>query len=266
MLMPDHRRAIDRILPLAIRMADRADELTLAGFISPFDVSYKDDGSPVTSIDRRVESDLRMLVSVADPGSGFLGEEFGEDVGVSPDAGRWILDPIDGTVEFVDGDPRFATLIAYETNGDVVVGVVSAPALGIRYWAGRGVGSFVRHEDSISAARVSVVSDPARARALVPAEIVHTIDMATDEATAARALAEVGTHLVPYGPSWQAVRVASGDYDAAIARGRWWDVAPLSVIVREAGGHVDPPRRADDRVTLRVRNRQLAASFAGSRG
>lgn len=248
------------LVELAVRMADRADELAMAGFFSYFDVMHKPDGSPVTSVDRRIESDLRKLVSIEHPGAGVVGEEYGEDTG-SID-GRWVIDPIDGTVEFIEGDPRFATLIAYEVNGTAIVGVVSAPALGMRWWAGSGLGAFVRREDSVSAARVSIVSDPARARALIPTEVLGR-DANGPARDAAVGLMDTGLTLVPFGPSWQAVRVASGDYDAAVARGCRWDVAPLPIIVTEAGGAVTGVVEREGRWTVEVRNRQLAGDRAG---
>lgn len=241
---------------LALRMADRADELAMSGFFSYFDVRHKPDGSPVTSVDRRIESDLRKLITIEDPDAGVLGEEFGEEVGSG--GGRWVIDPIDGTVEFIEGDPRFATLIAHEVDGRVTVGVVSAPALGMRWWAGAGMGSYVRREDAVSAARVSIVADPTRARALVPGEVLRR-DAAGPARDATVRLMDAGTTLVPFGPSWQAIRVAAGDYDAAIARGRWWDVAPLSIVVTEAGGAVTHARGDDGLWTAVVTNRQLAA-------
>lgn len=253
----DRATTIRPLLDLAIRMADRADELSVSGFFSYFDIEHKEDGSPVTSVDRRIESDLRRLISVAHPEAGIVGEEMGSRDG----DGRWIIDPIDGTVEFVEGDPRFATLIAYERDGETLVGVVSAPALGLRWWAGRGLGAHVRREGATSASRVSIVSNPSRARALVPRDALARLDAPTPEARAALGWAEAGIGLVPYGPSWQAVRVASGDYDLAVARGRLWDVAPLPVIVAEAGGGTDVLSDDGGRITLDARNRQLTAAI-----
>jgi histidinol-phosphatase len=125
---------VGALVDLALHMANRADEIALAGFGRAHAFEVKADGSPVTRIDREVESMLRDTIEREHPSAGVLGEEYGKERGV----GRWVLDPIDGTREFVQGDPRFSVLIAYDLNGVPQLGVMSAPALGLRWWAGRG--------------------------------------------------------------------------------------------------------------------------------
>ena len=131
-------------LALALELADLADAITRAQF-QPGGLSFenKSDGSPVTAIDRAVEQAIRERVAAARPEHVVLGEEAGgDDTGDRP---RWIVDPIDGTRKFVRGIGIFATLIALEVDGQLVVGVASAPfmgATGRRWWAAHGLGAF----------------------------------------------------------------------------------------------------------------------------
>ena len=127
-------------LELALRMADAADAIALRHFRDPrLAVDTKPDGSPVSSADREIELELRALLEDRRPGAAILGEEGG----ASGDGDhRWYLDPIDGTSNFVAADPEWYVLIALAVDGRPVVGVVSAPALGERWWASRGAGAF----------------------------------------------------------------------------------------------------------------------------
>src|SRR5947209_5798056 len=109
-------------------------------------VDTKPDLTPVTEADRAVEEAIRARLAELHPGDAILGEEFGH---TDPSKGtrRWIVDPIDGTKNYVRGIPVWATLLALEEDEDLVVGVISAPALGRRWWAARGEGAYV--EDRI---------------------------------------------------------------------------------------------------------------------
>src|SRR3954447_17670331 len=126
---------------LALQMADQADALTLDRFGAlDLRVDTKPDLTPVTDADEATEKLLRGLLSTHRPDDAILGEEFG---GTAIFAGRqWVLDPIDGTKNFVRGVPVWSTLIALLVDGVPVVGVVSAPALQRRWWAGTGEGAF----------------------------------------------------------------------------------------------------------------------------
>jgi len=128
-------------LPFLMAAADRADEIALHFFRNPgLQVDTKPDLSPVTEADRVIEAMARRLVRDTHPALGVLGEEEGEAAGTAE--ARLIIDPIDGTRNFVRGIPVFATLLAIETGGEVVAGVASAPALGARWHAARGGGAF----------------------------------------------------------------------------------------------------------------------------
>ena len=256
--MTDRQRTIEGILDLALRMADIADEITMSGFFSYFDVSTKPDGSPVTSVDRRVEVVLRRMVDSEHPSAGFLGEEYPATVGF----GRWIVDPIDGTEAFMEGDSRFASLIAFEVDDTPIAGVVTAPALGLRWWAAKGKGARVSRDGDVSAARVSVVADPAHAHALLPKGRMGSAH--ADDRLPIGRVARSGARLETYDSSWQAVRVAGNDVDVAVAEGKWWDVAPLPIIVGEAGGMSSRYRTPQHDVGVVVTNRLLAPAFTGA--
>src|SRR5436190_8312263 len=112
-------------------------------------VDTKPDLTPVSEADRRAEEVVRELVAASGRGEGVLGEEFGDDGGDT----KWIVDPIDGTTNYVRGVPVWATLLALSREGRVVLSVVSAPALGRRWWAVLGGGAFADG----AAGRVSAV-------------------------------------------------------------------------------------------------------------
>jgi histidinol-phosphatase len=125
-------------LALALAMADAADSLTMPRFGAvDLNVDTKPDLTPVTDADRSVEEALRQILSADRQADAVVGEEYG---GTTEFVGRqWVIDPIDGTKNFVRGVPVWASLIALLDAGVPVVGVVSAPALQRRWWPARGV-------------------------------------------------------------------------------------------------------------------------------
>jgi histidinol-phosphatase len=127
-------------LALALELADLADALSLSRFRAvDLDVQTKPDRSPVTEADLAVERAIRDRIGAARPGDAILGEEFG----IEGDSTRqWIIDPIDGTANFLRGVPVWGTLIALAIDGVPVVGVASSPAMGRRWWAARGAGAW----------------------------------------------------------------------------------------------------------------------------
>src|SRR5205823_5011714 len=131
-------------LALALELADLADRLTMSRFRkSDLKVATKPDLTPVSEADEAVERAIRERLG-ASTGHLVLGEEFGTVAGdvLADSEYRWIVDPIDGTKSYVRGVPIWATLIGLERAGELIVGVASAPALGMRWWAGRGLGAF----------------------------------------------------------------------------------------------------------------------------
>jgi histidinol-phosphatase len=191
-------------------------------------VETKPDLTPVSEADRAAENVLRARIDSEHPGDGVVGEEYGETPG-SRDR-RWILDPIDGTKSFVRGIPAWGTLIALERDGEMVVGVVSAPALRRRWWATRGGGAFADGEPI----RVS------RVRALDDALFCFTSLTAFDQygmGDEFRSLAARCWEARGFGDYWAHVLVAEGSADLAVEPiMNLWDNAALQVIVEEAGG------------------------------
>jgi len=145
-------------LALAQQLADAADEIALARFRAlDLKVETKPDRSPVTDADKAVEAALKQLLSEHRPQDGIIGEEFGSSG--SQDR-KWIIDPIDGTANYMRGVPVWASLIALSIDQKPVLSVVSAPALGRRWWAAPGVGAFTRDIDgSVRAINVSGITD-----------------------------------------------------------------------------------------------------------
>ena len=130
-------------LELALQLADAADALSLSRFRTGIAFETKPDLTPVTEADRAVEAEIRSMLADARPEDAVLGEEQGGSGNASR---RWIVDPIDGTRNYARGVPVWATLVALEESGTVTLGVVSAPALGRRWWAERGEGAFANGE------------------------------------------------------------------------------------------------------------------------
>jgi len=216
-------------LDFALRLADLADSLSLPRFrATDLRVETKPDLTPVTDADRAVERALRERVAAARPGEGVAGEEEGDDGGDV----RWIVDPIDGTRNFARGVPIWATLIALEREGELVVGVASAPALGQRWWAARGEGAW-RDGERLHVSGVTRLADASVSAA-------HGADLAR--------LEPLVWHARGLGDFWQSMLVAEGSLDAAAdARLHLWDYAPFVPLVEEAGGRVTaldggPPR------------------------
>jgi histidinol-phosphatase len=144
-------------LELALELARVADQISLARFRAlDLKVETKPDSSPVTDADRAVEVAIKEILAEKRPTDGIVGEEFGNSGNVDR---RWIIDPIDGTANFMRGVPVWATLIALSVNGKAVVSVVSAPALGRRWWAAPGVAKTSDIDGSIRDLKVSNISD-----------------------------------------------------------------------------------------------------------
>ena len=215
-------------LAFALELADLADAISLERFqADDLVVETKPDLSPVTEVDRAVEQALRKRIAEARPGHGVVGEELGaEERG---DA-RWILDPIDGTKNYVRGIPVFGTLIALQRDGVVVVGVVSAPALRRRWWAARGAGAFAGGRP-IRVSRVAELGDAVLAYSSLGSWQEHGLG---ERFTA---LARRCWRTRGFGDFWSHMLVAEGAADVATElEVSVWDLAPLQVIVEEAGG------------------------------
>ena len=226
----------DEDLALALELADVADAITLERFhAEDLIVETKPDLTPVTEADRAVEQALRERLGTIHPGDAIVGEEYG----AGPAAGRrrrWIIDPIDGTKSYVRGVPVWATLLALEQDGELTVGVASAPALGRRWWATRGAGAFVRDGLSVEPRRlrVSAISQ------LDDAQLCFAGFEEWQETGRLDSLIELGARCWRtrgYGDFWQYMLVAEGVLEIAIDPvASLWDLAVPLVVVQEAGG------------------------------
>jgi len=216
---------------LALRLADEADSLTLDRFgAQDLRVETKPDLTPVTDADRGAEETLRELLTASRPGDALFGEEYG---GTPVFEGRqWVLDPIDGTKNFVRGVPVWSTLIALLEDGVPTVGVVSAPALNRRWWAGAGEGAFTSFRGVTRCISVSGVAD------LESASLSYS-DLIGWEDRRSRFLdlTDAVWRVRGYGDFWSYCLLAEGAVDiVAEPEVKLWDLAPLDILIREAGG------------------------------
>ncbi|MBD0322441.1 MAG: histidinol-phosphatase [Aldersonia sp.] len=220
-------------LELALRLADAADIITRDRFGAlDLRVDDKPDLTPVSDADLAVERALRDFLIAERPNDAVLGEEFGGDVEF---AGRqWVLDPIDGTKNFVRGVPIWASLIAMLDEGSPVVGVVSAPALHRRWWASAGAGAFAREDGDPRRITVSSVGSlPAASLSFSSLSGWHEIGLRERFID----LTDAVWRLRGYGDFFSYCLVAEGAVDiAAEPEVSLWDLAPLDILMREAGG------------------------------
>jgi len=224
-------------LALAMRLADAADSITLARYQSiDLVVTTKPDNTPVTDADKAAEEALRALLKNHRPEDGIVGEEFGNDAGSAQR--YWVIDPIDGTKNFLRGFPTWATLIGLiekQSDGSevAVVGVVSAPALFRRWHASEGNGAFVSVNkaapERIKVSQVSEIKD---------ASISYSDFIGWGERLAPfQSLLADAWRTRGIGDFWSHMLVAEGAVDVAAEPSlALWDMAALDIIVREAGG------------------------------
>jgi histidinol-phosphatase len=206
----------------AHELADAADAITLSRFRAlDLVVEAKADLSPVSEADRAAEEAVRELVARRRSGEGVLGEEFGDD---GSDA-RWIVDPIDGTRNYVRGNPVWATLLALERDGRVDAALVSAPAFGRRWWAERDAGAW---------------ADDRRCRVSSVASLPDAVVSTTSEKDMPGGWREVSIRAWTsrgFGDFWQHCLVAEGAVDVATDETlQLWDYAAVRLLVEEAGG------------------------------
>ena len=227
-------RGVAADLELASMLADRADEITLARFGAlDLRVDTKPDLSPVTDADEAVEVEIRAILARQRPDDAIFGEEQG---GTPILEGRqWVVDPIDGTKNFVRGVPVWASLIALLEDGIPIVGMVSAPALNRRWWAGRGLGAHTRAADSPTRRlSVSSVAD-LDAASLSFSDLSGWADLGLRDQFVT--LTDAVWRVRAYGDFFSYCLLAEGAVDIATEpEVKLWDLAALDVVVREAGG------------------------------
>ncbi|WP_065570385.1 inositol monophosphatase family protein [Microbacterium oleivorans] len=237
-------------LALALRLADAADRVSMECFDAPdLEIKTKADATHVTEADLATERAIRDLLTAERPGDGILGEEYG----TSGDTRRqWIIDPIDGTANYLKGIPMWATLIALVIDGVPRVGVVSQPAISRRWWGATGTGAWTRTPDGRTRAiRTSEVATVAEAS--VSFQSIGQWDAVgrTDDLLR---LSRAVWRDRGYGDAWPYMLLAEGRLEfVAEFDVREYDIAAHVPIIIEAGGRftdIDGEERLDARSSL----------------
>jgi histidinol-phosphatase len=232
-------------LDLAIELADIADKISLERFRAlDLHVESKPDRSPVTDADRSVEQALKKVLAEKAPNDALIGEEYGNTGSASR---TWIIDPIDGTANYLRGVPVWATLIALAIDGKPVVSVVSAPAMGRRWWAAPDSGAFTKDIDgSTRPLKVSAISQ------LENASLSYNNLQLWDQAGKLPELTKLSRKIWrtrAYGDFWSYMLLAEGSVDIVAEHDlKIYDIAALVPIVEQAGGKftaLDGPLTAD---------------------
>ena len=222
---------LSALLEVADALADVADPITLRSFGSVVPARTKPDGSPVTAVDVEVERAVRDLLADLRPSDAVLGEEEGGHL--DPSRISWVIDPIDATKNFLRGIPVFATLVGVVVDGQPVVGVVSAPALGQRWRAARGLGAT---RDG-TAVRVSEIAEVADAHVL-HGGLDHHVALPDGWERLGR-LATAAWRTRGFGDFWGHLLVAAGSAEVCVEpQLSAWDVVAPACVVTEAGGRV----------------------------
>lgn len=223
----------DEDLRLAHLLASRADDLTLERFLAAdLQVETKPDMTPVTDADKACEDMIRQHLAHTRSRDSVVGEESGAS-GYS--SRKWIIDPIDGTKNFVRGVPVWATLIGLIEDGEPVVGVVSAPALGQRWWAAKGLGAHsgksMHKQRSLHVSQVSDLEHASLSYSSLEGWANHR------RLRGFMRLAQACWRNRAYGDFWSHMLVAEGAVDlSAEPELNLWDMTALVPIVTEAGG------------------------------
>jgi histidinol-phosphatase len=225
-------------LDVALELADVADQITLARFrAEDLIVETKPDLTPVSEADTAVERALRDRLAEVRPGDSVMGEEYGTSTAPGSSR-RWIVDPIDGTKSYVRGIPVWATLVALQADDEIAVSVVSAPAMGRRWWASRGNGAVMDDrlgggERPLRTSRISELGDAHLSYAgLEDWQAIDRIDSAL-------ALINACWRSRSLGDFWAYMLVAEGALEIAVDPVvSLWDLAAPQLIVEEAGGRL----------------------------
>jgi len=213
------------LLDEAVALAREAGALTLRWFqLGDLRIDRKGDGTPVTEADRAAERLVRERIAARHPDDAVLGEEEDDVPGTS---GRtWIVDPIDGTKAFTRGVPLYATLLAVHDEHGPAIGVIDLPALGQTVWAGRGLGCWMDGRR----VHVSDQADPT-------GSVVSTSEFARWPDHTLLSVKRSGFQMRTWGDGYGYALVATGAIEAMVDRDvSLWDLAPMPVILSEAGG------------------------------
>ena len=222
-------------LEVAVAACDEADEIARRHFRRDLQITTKPDRTFVTQADTAIEERIRARLADAFPDHGLVGEEFGSEAADA--AVRWYIDPIDGTHNYIRGVPLFGTLLAVERDGELQAAVMSAPALGERWWAHRGGGAWARNRGEAAAPHPRLRRD-----GLEDAQILY--GSGRDIAASGRApgfdalLRDVWRER-GFGDFWGYALLAEGAAEAMVeVELSPWDAAAPTVVIEEAGGRV----------------------------
>jgi histidinol-phosphatase len=225
------------MLAFALAACDAADAIALRHFRRDLDIRTKPDRTFVTDADQAIERLIRDRIHARFPGHGLIGEEYGEEQAAAN--ARWHIDPIDGTHNFIRGVPLFGTLLALEIDGEVQLGVLSAPALRERWYASRGAGAWAIGAAGTEGARSIHVSG---IEAIADAQLLY--GSATELETSSRVpgfrslLGDVWRER-GFGDFWGYALVAEGAAEGMVEVGvKTWDLAAPLAVIEEAGGRL----------------------------
>jgi histidinol-phosphatase len=224
-------------LAFAQACCDAADEIALRHFRRELDIQAKPDRTLVTAADKEIETVIRRRIAERFPDHGLIGEEYGEEMAGADT--RWYIDPIDGTHNFIRGVPLFGTLLALEVDGELQVGVMSAPAMRERWYASRGGGAWAVGSAGSEGPRPIRVS---RVSALGDAQLLYGSAAELEASGRApgfrRLLARVWRER-GFGDFWGYALIAEGAGEGMVEVGvNTWDLAAPAVVIEEAGGRL----------------------------
>jgi histidinol-phosphatase len=245
---------LDEWLTFAHAACDEADAIARSVFRRDLEISTKPDRTLVTQADTAIERAIRARIHADYPDHGLVGEEYGTEAGDA--STRWYIDPIDGTHNFVRGVPLFGTLLAVEREGELQVGVLSAPALHERWWARRGGGAWARSADDDVPRRVHV----SKIAAIGDAQVLYGSGQeirGSGRAPGFAGLLDAAWRERGFGDFWGYALLAEGAAEAMVEVGlSSWDAAAPTVLVEEAGGRATDfdGRRAIDAGTFVASN------------
>ncbi|NCA97229.1 MAG: 3'(2'),5'-bisphosphate nucleotidase CysQ [Bacteroidia bacterium] len=219
-------------LRVAIRAVLQAKEKIMEIYVKPFDVEIKEDDSPVTLADKTADELIRRVIAQAYPTHAFLTEESSDDKSRLQNDYVWIVDPVDGTKDFVDKNGEFTTNVALAYKHEVVVGVVLVPATGELYYATKGAGSYYQQKNRINKIHVN---DKVKGLTVLTSRFhVNELELATIEKHK-----NVIKHRNTFGSAIKPCRIARGlaELSYRLSSGtKEWDTAASQIIVEEAGG------------------------------
>lgn len=241
LVLPEPGSEMAAWLDVAMAACDEADAIALVHFRQDLHIEAKPDRTFVTQADTAVERAIRARIQGAFPDHGLVGEEYGTQDGARPV--RWIIDPIDGTHNFMRGVPLFGTLLGIEVSGDLVLGVCSAPALGTRWFAWRDGGAWETKlvggtwdRTAATRQRVSGISRLEDSQ-LLYSSVPQLIDSGMVPGFP-RLIREVWRDR-GFGDFWGYALVAGGQAEGMVEIGcKSWDLAGPAVLVAEAGGRL----------------------------